>query len=79
LTLYVGGSSVLNSSGKPIFVSFDELQAIGQRTAAAATPEQFTQEWNQAVKAGDTRKLDQLRQTQQTYQRGPTLSQQVRQ
>jgi len=65
LTLYVGGSSVLNSSGKPIFVSFDELQAIGQRTATRApgyvpSKQEYDAEWKAAVRANNSVRMNEL-------------------
>lgn len=65
LTLYVGGSAVVNSSGRPIFVSFDELQAIGQRmggrfVGGTLTQQQYDEEWKKAIRANDNRRLLEL-------------------
>ena len=62
LTLYVAGSAVLNTSGRPIFMSFEELQRQGQRPVVLPTT---TQEMDvaqqEALRTNNLRELDRLR------------------
>jgi hypothetical protein len=65
LTLYVGGAAVLNASGKPIFLSFEELQRQGQRpTAEPLTTQAMTAAQQEALTRNDMRELERLRATE---------------